>query len=130
MSSWLYDIGSYLENKGIGVLGTDIFYRGFDEAAQNCIALFDRAGLPSIVSLSKDMMLERPELGVLVRNEDDTAGDQIAQSIYESLNLVTDTTIGSTRFAHIQAIAPPFFVSQTGSNLFIFSTNYSLEIDA
>lgn len=127
--SWLYDIGSYLESQGIGVLGTDIFYRGFDATAPNCIALFDRAGLPSIVSLSKDLIIERPELGVLVRNEDDTAGDQIAHSIYELLNFVTDTTIGATRFAHIEAIAPPFFVSQTDPGSFVFSTNFSLEIE-
>lgn len=129
MSSWLDDIGSYLESHGIGVQGTDIFYRGFDAEAQNCIALFDHAGLSSIVSLSKDMIIERPELGVLVRNESDTAGEQIAHSIYELLNFLTDTSIGSTRFAHIEAIAPPFFVSQTDSNLFVFSTNFEIEIE-
>ena len=126
--SWLDDIGSYLEDQGIGVLGTDIFYRGFDAAASNCITLLDHAGPGAIITLSKDMKLEKPELGVLVRNENDTIGAQIAQAIYNLLNFTTNEVIGSTRFKRIEAIASPFFVSQTDSSLYIFSINFRLEI--
>lgn len=126
--SWLDDIGEYLEANEIGGLGTDIFYRGFDATTPNCITLLDHAGLGAIVSLSKDMTLERPELGVLVRNESDITGEQKAQEIYQLLNFRVNETIGSTYFKRIEAVAAPFFVSQTDSGLFIFSINFQLQI--
>ena len=48
--------------------------------------------------------------------------------IYDLLNLVTNQTIGTTRFKRIEAKAPPMYVGQGKNNTFIFSLNLSLEV--
>jgi hypothetical protein len=126
--TWLEDIGAYLQVNGLGTLATDIFYKNFDNTATNCIALIDQAGQRAEVSLSNDMILKKPELGVRVRNMDDTTAELKARAIYDLLNLKVNTVIGSTRFKRIVAIAEPFFVSQSKTDLFIYSINFEIQV--
>ena len=121
--AWLDDIGSYLQTSGIGTLGTDIFYHGFDALTPNCIALFDQAGQQA------DGDLHKPMLGVLVRNSADTTAESKARAIYTLLNLKVNTVMGSTHIKRIEAVAAPFFVSNSANNLFIYSINFEVHIN-
>lgn len=126
--SWLEDIGQYLDDNNIGTLETDIFYRGFDEDEPNCIALYDQAGQPATLTNNKSVKLEKPELGIRVRNESGDVSSDKADEIYNLLNLTFNKTIGTTRFKSIKAIAPPFYVSTTQTNLVIYSINFEIRI--
>jgi len=126
--SWIDDIGSYLQTQGIGTLGTDLFYENFDSSATNCIALIAQAGQSPKTTLRNTMTLKRPELGVRVRNQNDSDAHTKAESVYNLLNHTYNTTLGSTRFKSIKAIAEPFFVSQSKNNSYIYSINFILEI--
>jgi len=127
--SWLEDIGQYLDDNNIGTLETDIFYRGFDEDEPNCIALYDQAGQPATLTNNKSVKLEKPELGIRVRNESGDVSSDKADEIYNLLNLTFNKTIGTTRFKSIKAIAPPFYVSTTTpNNLVIYSINFEIRI--
>lgn len=125
---WLDDIGTYLQTEGMGTLGTDIFYHGFDSLTSNCISLSGSAGPGADTTLAGDMILYKPELGVLVRNASDTSANSKALSIYNLLNLKTNFTSGTTRFKRIRAISEPFFVSKTANNLYIYSINFEIQI--
>jgi len=128
LPAWLDALGTYLQTAGIGTLGTDIFYHGFDSRTQNCISLSDGAGPGANTTLSGDMILYKPELGVLVRNMSDSSANSKALSIYNLLNLKTNFTSGTTRFKRIRAISEPFFVSKTANNLYIYSINFEIQI--
>lgn len=126
--TWIDDIGQFLSTTGLGTLGTDIFFEGFEPAVPNCIALFGQAGQPPKTTLRKTMILNRPELGIRVRNQDDATASSKADEIYNLLNFIFNTVLGDTRFKSIKALASPFFVTLTESNLYIYSINFALEI--
>ncbi len=126
--TWLENIGSYLQTQSVGTLGTNIFYQDFDSITSNCICLISQAGQNSKTTLRNTMELVRHELGVRVRNTNDTTADSKALTIYNLLNHTYNTTIGSTRFKSIKAVSPPFFVGQDKNNNYIYSINFSLEI--
>lgn len=126
--TWLEDIGTYLQTNSIGTLGTSIFYEEFDTVTTNCIVLIAQAGPGPKTTLRKYMTLRKPELGVRVRNSDDYTAHTKAESICTLLDQTYNTTIGSTRFKSIKAIADPFYVSQSKNNSYIYSINFSLEI--
>lgn len=126
--TWIEDIGAFLQTNGIGTLGTDIFYTKFPALPHNCIILIGQAGQSTKTTLGKTMTLERPELGIRVRNQYDETAEAKAKAIYDLLNLTFNTTLGSTRFKSIKAIAPPFPVGQDKNENFLYSINFSLEI--
>lgn len=126
--SWLEDIGQYLNDNYIGTLATDIFYRGFDEDEPNCIALYDQAGQSATLTNNKSVKLEKPELGIKVRNSSGDAASDKADEIYNLLNLIFNKTIGTTRFKSIRAISRPFYISTTQTNLVIYSINFEIRI--
>lgn len=126
--SWLEDIGNYLHTQNVGTVGTDIFYNGFHVGATNCITLLDQPGRGENVTLSKDMELERPELGIRIINSSSKSAKTKAEEIYNLLNLKVNTVIGSTHFKRIEAISPPFLVSNSLTEGTIYSINFLLQI--
>lgn len=129
MITWFEELGIYLQIHGIGVVGTDIFFQNFDSSTTNSIVLIAQAGQASKTTLRNTMTLKRPELGIRVRDLDDSTAHTKAEAIYDLLNHTYNTSLGSTRFKSIKAIAEPFFVSQSKNGSFIYSINFSLEIE-
>lgn len=126
--TWIEDIGAYLQTSGVGTLGTNIFYSDFSPGSQDCIAIIAQPGRPQKNTASGDMKLQRPELGVRVRNTSDDTALEKAVSICNLLNLKVNTTIGSTRFKRIEAISEPFFIGQSKNKSFIYSVNFEINI--
>jgi hypothetical protein len=125
--TWIDDISTYLQTQGIGTLGTDIFVNGFDTTT-NCIALFDQPGMGDLTTASDDETIQYPELGVRVRNSVESTAKSKIDAIHALLNGKSNVTIGSTRFIAIEAVCPPFFVSNSATDGWIFSVNYSITI--
>lgn len=126
--TWIEDLGAYLQTNNIGTLGTNIFYNGFEASASNCIALFEQAGTQEDITATGDETIRYPELGVRVRNTSLSAAREKAYSIYSLLHNISNSQIGNTFFISIEAVADPFYVSQSKTDLFIFSINFSMEI--
>ncbi len=126
--SWIDDIGSYLQTQGIGTLGTDLFYEKFEPSIQNSVILITQAGPGPSTTLGNTMILRKPELGVRVRNQDDSTAYTKAESIFNLLNDTYNTTIGNTRFKRINAVADPFFVGFDKNENFMYSINFSIRI--
>lgn len=127
--SWLSDIGEYIQTAGCGILGTDIFYHYFDELTQNCILLIDQPGQVEENTATDDLSIRRPELGVRIKNTSGELAMNKAEFIYKLLNEVVNSTIGSTYFISIKALADPFYVSQSQNNLTIYSINFAIEME-
>lgn len=81
----LDDIGLYLQQQGIGTLGTDVFLYAFPDGQPDCIALFEYQGEPP----SQKAGMEAPGLQVCVRNKDDfEAARRKLQDIHNVLKLI------------------------------------------
>lgn len=126
LPAWLDDVGSYLQTAGIGTLGTDMFYNNFDATVLNCIVLSGQAGQSADTSGGE---LHKPGLSILVRNSLDSTAESKARAIYNLLNLKVNTVMGSTHIKRIEAVAAPFFVSNSANNLFIYSINFEVHIN-
>ena len=124
--SWLTDIGTFLQTNSVGTVGTDIFFDQIEDG--NCIGLFSQGGFKTKTTLRKTMTLERPELGIRVKNFTKSTANTKAESIYNLLDLTFNTTMGSTRFKSIKALSPPFPILQSKTEGYIYSINFSIEI--
>jgi hypothetical protein len=128
--NWIDDIGQYLEDNGIGTVGTDIFCSGFDEIMENCIALFNHGGDPPFETASGDCTIWYPELGVRVRDVEDATAYDNMKSILKLLNGICNTVMGSIAVISIEAInSDPVFLGQDDNDRFVYSSNFSLMIE-
>jgi len=117
----LDDIALYLQQKGIGTIGTDIFKGQLPAAPDNAIALFEYAGEPQDLT---DANLEYPGLQVLVRNKSYAAGRQKIEQVRNVLHGLTETTINNVRYLLIQAKQSPEALPRDENGRAIFVVNF------
>jgi len=117
----LDDIALYLQQKGIGIIGTDIFKGQLPVSPDNCIALFEYAGEPQDLT---DANLEYPGLQVLVRNKSYATGRQKIEQVRNVLHGLTETTINNVRYLLIQAKQSPEALPRDENGRAIFVVNF------
>lgn len=105
------DMAEYLENKGIGKFGVDIFEGNEPTSPDNCITLYEYAGeTPDLIA-----GYDYPNLQVRVRNTNYNKGRELLQRIQDILqeignelgeddNLVSGLIINSTFYSAIRPI--------------------------
>ncbi|TCS80377.1 minor capsid protein [Tepidibacillus fermentans] len=119
----LDDIALYLQQKGIGTIGTDIFKGQLPATPDNAIALFEYAGEPQDLT---DANLEYPGLQVLVRNKSYSAGRQKIEQVRNTLHGLTETVINNVRYLLIQAKQSPEALPRDESDRAIFVVNFRI----
>lgn len=119
----LDDIALYLQQQGIGVVGTDIFKGQLPASPDDCIALFEYAGEPQDLT---DANLEYPGLQVLVRNKSYPAGRQKIEQVRNTLHGLTETTINNVRYLLIQARQSPEALPRDENGRAIFVVNFRI----
>jgi len=120
----LEDIGGYLEQNGIGVLGTDIFLGQLPPSPDNVVVLYPTGGFAQDLPLPDVKMTAQ----VLVRDKSYQAG---YERIWRIFNLLDG---GERRFLQApsgrkmvaQAMQPPFFLQRDENNRFIFVFNVAV----
>lgn len=103
MSYVVNDIADYLEDEGLGTVGTDIFVGNQPETPVNCITVFDTGGQkPSI-----DIPTKRPTFEVLVRATDYATGKDLIDSVRTLLHNKYNETlvVDGNYFFSINAVA-------------------------
>jgi len=118
----LEDIGNYLEQNGIGVLGTDIFLGQLPASPDNVVALFEYAGYPPWLKLS----CERPGLQVRVRSTHYTTGRTKIEKVTQVLHGVTEQTINGVRYVIIQAEQSPFPLGRDENGRIEWAVNFTV----
>jgi len=119
----LDDIAFYLQQKGIGTIGTDIFKGQLPATPDNAIALFEYAGEPQDLT---DANLEYPGLQVLVRNKSYASGRQKIEQLKNDLHGITETTINNVRYLLIQAKQSPEALPRDENGRAIFVVNFRI----
>lgn len=117
----LDDIGQYLQQQNIGLLGTDIFLSQLPDL-DNCIALFEYGGeAPELHS-----NIEKPRLQVMVRNVDYQTGRTTIEQMKNILHGLSEQIINGKRYLLIKALQSPEFLGYDENNRAEFVCNFEI----
>lgn len=97
----LNDIARYLQDSGVGTVGTDIFKSYLPDSPKSCVAVIDTGGPEQDADINHDLCTFQ----VIVRNTSYTTGDTKIQLIKDSLHRVQNRTIGTGFYYYILAIS-------------------------
>lgn len=97
------DIAAYLATGGFGTVATNIFVNDMPATPDNCIAVSIYAGI-SPERTHDTSGNDRPSIQIRVRNTSAGTARTKVEQIYNYLDGITNTTIGSTFFLGIDAI--------------------------
>lgn len=106
------DIGVWLEMKGLGTVGEDIFKSKLPDSPDALIAVFAKPG----VSAKPMPTLERPRVQVWVRDIDYATAEAKAAEVFEALHVVANTTINGVRYLLIQAATGQAGIAPMGAD--------------
>lgn len=118
------DIATYLVNNSIGTaVGTDVFKSYLpDGDSGSVIGVFDTGGTEPDRDITD---MTSPTFQVFVRANDYSTGKTLLDSIRSLLHGKIDTTIGSTRFLWIHALAEGGHVGRSDDGQDEFSINFT-----
>ncbi|MBZ4662770.1 MAG: hypothetical protein JG776_452 [Caloramator sp.] len=114
----LDEIGSYLEQKGIGVVGEDVFFAQIPENPDNLIAIFETGGYEP--ELLFDKAIEYPTFQIWVRGLGYEETRNRIQEIFKLLNGNTDI------YPLIKAMQSPVSLGLDENNRWEFSVNFKV----
>lgn len=120
------EIADYLQSKGIGTVGTDLFVDHMPDAPDTCIAVFSTGGLEPDGKYGYD----DPTIEIMTRSLNvKTAFDKIA-SAYNQLQALTNVTLASgTRVINSYALqSNPANIGQDEKLRTRFTQNYHLHV--
>lgn len=95
-------VGQYLEDQGVGTVGTNIFLGYQPETPDNCVAVILTAGsTPSI-----DIPTKEPRFQILIRNTNHETGNNKLNTIRDLLHQFKNSELvsGQTYFYYIFAV--------------------------
>ncbi len=98
------DIATYLQTGGFGTVGNSIFLNTMPPTPDNCIAVSIYAGGAAIDRTHDTSGNDSPSIQIRVRNTSAGTARTKVEQIYNYIDGVTNTTIGSTFFLGISAI--------------------------
>jgi hypothetical protein len=118
----LDDIGQYLQSKGVGTLGADIFLGMIPDQPDNLVALFEYAGNPPDLNWNG----EYPSLQVMVRNTSYPAGRTKIEQVRDTLHGLCEQVINGTRYLLIKAKQSPESLGRDDNNRCEFVINFDV----
>lgn len=120
MAYILDDIADYLEDEGVGTVGTDIFKSYMPDAVDTGICVLDTGGPQP----DKDLPTKKPTFQVFIRGAAYITGRAKLDAVRAALHQVTNTTIGNTYFYYILALSEGGHIGRNERGLDEFSINF------
>lgn len=127
--AFLDDLGAYVDTNTALTLGTDLFLSLMPDTPDNVVALYESTGgvVPVSTMGSTNLpQIERPELQIIVRNTSYSTGRTLANTLWELLTAVSNTTIESTLYHRIESTSSPFVFDRDDSRRVLFSCNFNV----
>jgi hypothetical protein len=121
------DIATYLQTKGHGTLGSDLFIAFIRDSSLNQVVVFPTAGRAP----HKVFDVRRPGFQIRVRNENYSTARTKIDSIRSELHSIVNTALSGTDYAYIYANQDPVYLGKVrvgNGETNEFSINFSTEI--
>lgn len=122
----LVELGEWLEDQAVGTVGTNLFLGRLPDTPDAATALFEYAGAAPFHTMGPTVVWERPRLQVLCRAADYATARSQAETIYQLLDVVAETTIESVRYHQIEALQSPFLVQRDANDRPVIGCNYEV----
>lgn len=122
----LNDIGTYLQTAGVGTLTTNLFLGMLPATPDNCVAVFEYAGLqPDLAHDGAEV--EKPGLQVWVRNTSYATGRANCDLVIRALHPTANKTIGASFYQLIRVIQSPIPLGQDCNDRHEWSINFEVK---
>lgn len=121
----LDDIAAYLAEQNIGTVGTSIFKGSMPDSPDNCIVVYEYAGLPPDLALD-GKEIEQPGLQVRVRNKSYSAGREAIESVITALSPTANKYLSGTFYLSIIVNQSPAPLGKDAKNRHEWTVNFSV----
>lgn len=120
------DIAAYLASGGFGTVATDIFINMLPATPDNCISVSGYAGSPPERTHDTSGN-DRPSVQIRVRNTSADTSRSTIESIYNHLDGIKNTTIGSTFYLSVAALhSGPNQMGEDGNGRTEYTWNFQV----
>lgn len=118
--SLISDISDYLEDEGLGTVGTDIFDTYMPESLETGLSVLDTGG----ATPDEYLPTKEPTFQVFIRAVDYATGKAKLEAVRTALHQISGTTIGSTYFFFILALSEGGHIGRNENGNDEFSINF------
>lgn len=121
------ELAEYLEDEGVGTVGTDIFAGQIPEQVASAIVITQYPGKPPELTCgSTGWNLEIPRLQVRCRNTDEATALSKANACGDALTKIANQTIESVYYRSVMLVQSPGLLYRDENN----RPNYGFNIEA
>lgn len=122
---FLNEIANYIHNQGLGTLRTDLFRTDAPNTPDDVIIVSEYGGMAPIRSHSDPANPDEPvRFQVLVRSKQYQQGRNRIETIYRTLDGITNTVIEGVRYRSIMALQTPFPIGRDENQREQFTVNF------
>ena len=120
----LDDLARFLQDNGVGTVGTTIFKTYVPKSPDNCVTIIDTGGPEQDPDIPNDFATFQ----VLVRNSNYNNGRSKIDAVKDALHQVKNRTIGNNYYYYILAISRGGHIGVNENGLDEFSINFRCRI--
>jgi hypothetical protein len=122
------EIAKYLQDLGIGTVGTSIFAGTIPAGVATAIGITQYPGSPPELTCgSNGWTLERPRLQVTVRDPSEAGAIATARTVVEALTKVAGQTIEGIRYRAVTVLQSPGLLFRDENDRAIYGCNVEVE---
>jgi len=126
--STLTELGDYIEGLGLGTQAVDLFLGSRPDSPDQLIALYQYAGgPPEYVQSSFSPTVEVVQIQVVARSIAYEDADALASAVWTALAIITNATLGSTRYRSVRPNASPGLMGRDSNDRILVSFNTTVE---
>lgn len=114
------DIAQYLEDEGVGTLGTNIFAGYFPDNVDSGVCVIDTGG----VAPDPDLPTRNKTFQVFIRGTDYETGQDLVDTVRSTLHQISNQTIGSFYFYYVLALSDGGHIGRNDRGIDEFSINF------
>ena len=123
----LDELASFIATNSTLVVGTDLFKAGFPAtAADTAVAIYETGGVSPKESFG-GVVVETPSVQVLVRSTSYSVARNLAQTIWNDVVSISNSTLTGVGYAYGRAQQSPFSIGNDELNRELVSCNYFID---
>ena len=124
------EIASLVATAASLTAGTDLFANTMPATPDECVAVYEYAGLPSTYVFGSPLIdREFPRIQIVCRGEkqDISTPRETAETIYQAIGAVANQSVSGTRYHAITPLQPPFLMGHDANGRPLIAFNCQVD---
>ncbi len=123
----LEEIALFLEQRGIGTRGTDLFTGIMPDTPDSAVAVLERGGSHAEYALDKKgINIENPSISVWARDVSYLTARQKSQDTLDALADIANTWLSNVKYLHARPTTSPFLLKRDENDRVVIAFNVSI----